>query len=74
MIHTTCGWKLLVRWKDKSGSWMPLKDMKELYHAETVYFDEVCGIDVEPDFVWWVPFTLSQKYYHWKSESTIHLT
>ena len=23
------GWKLLVRWKDGSESWMPLKDMKE---------------------------------------------
>ena len=25
---TTCGWKLLVRWKDGSESWIPLKDMK----------------------------------------------
>ena len=26
---TTSGWKILVRWKDKTESWIPLKDMKE---------------------------------------------
>ena len=25
---TTCGWKLLVRWKDGSESWIHLKDIK----------------------------------------------
>ena len=24
---TTCGWKPLVRWKDRSESWIPLKDV-----------------------------------------------
>ena len=26
--RTTLGWKLLVRWKDDTESWIPLKDMK----------------------------------------------
>ena len=28
MRHTTCGWKMLIRWKDGSETWMPLKDLK----------------------------------------------
>eukprot|EP00957_Ditylum_brightwellii_P104734 7981788-Ditylum_brightwellii.AAC.1 len=29
MRKTTVGWLLLVKWKDNSESWIPLKDMKE---------------------------------------------
>ena len=25
----TCGWKLLIQWRDGSEQWIPLKDMKE---------------------------------------------
>ena len=26
---TTCGWKLLVKWRDEQKSWIDLKDLKE---------------------------------------------
>ena len=25
---TTCGWSLLIQWKDETESWLPLKDLK----------------------------------------------
>ena len=27
--RTTSGWKLLVKWKDSSVDWVPLKDLKQ---------------------------------------------
>jgi len=48
---TTCGWKLLVRWKDGSKSWIPLKDMKESHPVEIAKFVKARGIDREPAFV-----------------------
>ena len=32
---TTKGWDMLVRWKDGSQSWIPLKDVKESNPLET---------------------------------------
>ena len=61
MRHTTCGWKMLVRWKDNSETWMPLKDMKESYPIETAEFAKARGIDDEPAFAWWVPYTLRKR-------------
>ena len=31
---TTCGWKLLIRWKDGSESWIHLKNLKEFHPVE----------------------------------------
>ena len=30
----TCGWKLLVEWKDGSFDWVPLKDLKQSNQVE----------------------------------------
>ena len=35
---TTCGWKLLVRWKDGSESWVHLKDLKESHPVNTAEY------------------------------------
>ena len=35
---TTCGWKLLVKWKDKTESWIPLCHMKESHPVEVAEF------------------------------------
>ena len=61
MRHTTCGWKLLVRWKDNSESWVPLKDMKESHPIETAEFAKARDIDDEPAFLWWMPYTLRKR-------------
>ena len=58
---TTVGWKLLVQWKDGSESWVPLKDMKESHPVEVAEFAKARGIDQEPAFCWWVPYTLRKR-------------
>ena len=58
---TTQGWKLLVKWKDGSEQWIPLKDMKESHPVETAEFAVARGIDSEPAFAWWVPYTLRKR-------------
>jgi hypothetical protein len=58
---TTTGWKLLVKWKDQSESWIHLKDMKESHPVEVAEFAKARGIADEPAFVWWVPYTLRKR-------------
>ena len=40
--RTTCGWKLLVGWKDVSVDWVPLKDLK---HPNPVEMDEYAVVN-----------------------------
>ena len=58
---TTSGWHLLVRWKDQSESWVPLKDMKESHPVDVAEFAKARGIHEEPAFAWWVPYTLRKR-------------
>ena len=58
---TTQGWKLLVKWKDGSETWIPLKDLKESHPVEVAEFSKARGIDDEPAFAWWVPYTLRKR-------------
>ena len=44
LSKTTCGWKLITRWKDGSESWIPLKDMKESHPVESAKFAKARGI------------------------------
>jgi hypothetical protein len=37
-MRTTRGWKLCVRWKDDSTSWIPLKDLKESHPVQVVEY------------------------------------
>ena len=55
---TTCGWKLLDRWKDGSESWVHLKDLKEVYPVELAEYAKARGLVNELTFAWWVPYTL----------------
>ena len=58
---TTKGWSFLVNWKDGTQSWIPLKDIKESYPIEVAEFAKSRGIEGEPAFAWWVPFTLKKR-------------
>ena len=58
---TTQGWKLLVRWADDTESWIPLADMKESHPVDVAEFAKARGIDKEPAFAWWVPYTLRKR-------------
>ena len=59
--HTTSGWKLLVLWKNGQEEWVPLKRMKEIYPLEVADFAKSTGIDDQPAFSWWVPYTLRKR-------------
>ena len=58
---TMKGWKLLIKWKDKSKAWINLADMKEAHPVETAEYARARGISNEPAFAWWVPYTLRQR-------------
>ena len=58
---TTKGWKLLIKWKDKSKAWINLTDMKEAHPVETAEYARARGILNEPAFAWWVPYTLRKR-------------
>ena len=58
---TTKGWKLLIKWKDKSRAWINLADMKEAHPVETAEYAKARGISNELAFAWWVPYTLRKR-------------
>ena len=58
---TTKGWKLLVRWKDGTENWIKLCDLKESHPVDVAEFAKARGIDKEPAFAWWVPYTLRKR-------------
>ena len=59
--QTTVGWKLLVTWKDGSETWLPLKILKESNPVDVAEFAKAKGIEDEPAFAWWVPYTLRKR-------------
>ena len=61
MCKTTAGWKLLVKWRDQSESWVKLSDLKESHPVETAEFAKLSGLHDEPGFAWWVPHTLKKR-------------
>ena len=58
---TMKGWKLLIKWKDKSKAWINLADMKEAHLVKTAEYARARGISNEPTFAWWVPYTLRKR-------------
>lgn len=59
--RTTKGHYFLVAWKDGTESWIPLKELKETNPVDIAEFTKLKGIDDEPAFQWWVPYTLRKK-------------
>eukprot|EP00957_Ditylum_brightwellii_P085739 6523067-Ditylum_brightwellii.AAC.1 len=57
---TTSGWKLQIIWKDKSESWVYLKDIKESHPSKVAEYERAQGIADEPAVVWWAPCTLKK--------------
>ena len=61
MRQTTQGWKLLIKFKDDSEQWVPLKLLKETNPVDVAEFAEAKGISEEPAFAYWVPYTLRRR-------------
>ena len=49
-VQTKNGWELLIKWKDKSESWIKLADMKESHPVQVAEYARARGIDKEPAF------------------------
>ena len=49
---TTWGWDLLVKWKDGSTSWVPLKDLKESNPIELAKYAMANHLQDEAAFAW----------------------
>jgi hypothetical protein len=59
--RTTRGWKLCVRWKDDSTSWIPLKDLKESHPVQVAEYAVANKLVSEPAFNWWVKTVLRRR-------------
>ena len=58
---TTVGWKLLIKFRDGSEQWIPLKVLKETNPVQVAEFAVARGIQDEPAFKYWVPFVLRKR-------------
>ena len=52
---------MLIRYKDSSTTWVPLKDMKESYPVQVSEYAVLTKIQEEPAFAWWVPRVLQKS-------------
>ena len=58
---STRGWKILVRWKDESEEWIPLRILKESYPCQLATYAVANNLVEEPAFAWWVLYTLQKS-------------
>ena len=59
--ETTKGWELLLKWKDGSETWVPLKDAKESFPLQVAEYSVQARIQEEPAFAWWVPHVFKKR-------------
>ena len=57
----TQGWKLRVVQKDGSKTCIHIKDTKEENPVHVAELAKAKGIDDEPEFSWWLPYTLRKR-------------
>ena len=57
----TCGWKLLVEWKDSSVDWVPLKYLRQSNKVDLAEYAVENEISGEPAISWWVKETLQHR-------------
>jgi hypothetical protein len=57
---TTKGWKMLVKWKDGTSTWVPLKDLNDSNPIKVVEYAVANKLVSVPAFTWWVPTVLRQ--------------
>ena len=50
-----------MKWSDGSTSWIDLKVLKESNPVDVAEFAVARGIQDEPAFAWWVPYTMRKR-------------
>ena len=61
MRQSTIGWHLLVKWRDGTSEWIPLKKLKEHFPVEVAEFSVARNIDSEPAFAYWIKHVLKKR-------------
>ena len=61
MRETTFGWTFLVQWSDGTRQWIDLKVLKESNPVKVGEYVIAHGIQDEPAFAWWVPYTVRKR-------------
>ena len=59
--QTTVGWSFNVKWKDGTLDQVPLKIPKESNPVDIAEYAVARGIEDEPVFAWWIPYTLRKR-------------
>ena len=59
--QTTVGWTFHIKWKDGSMNWVPLSTLKESNPVDIADYVVARGLEKEPAFAWWVPYTLRKR-------------
>ena len=59
--HTTVGWLFPIKWKNGPKKWVHLKVLKESNPVDVAEYVTARGIEQEPSFAWWVPYTLRKR-------------
>ena len=59
--QTTVGWSFLVEWNDGTRQWIDLKLLKESNPVQVGEYVIARGIQDEPAFAWWVPYTMRKR-------------
>jgi hypothetical protein len=52
---------LLVQWYDGTKQWITLSVLKESNPVDIAEYVTAHGIDKEPAFAWWIPYTLRKR-------------
>ena len=60
-VVTTKGWEVQVRWRDKSTSWISLKDAKDGDPLGLAELAMAMKVHNEPAFKWWIKHALRQR-------------
>ena len=59
--QTTAGWAFQIKWKNGPKSWFKLEELKESNSVDVAEYVTARGIEQEPSFAWWVPYTLHKR-------------
>ena len=61
MRQSTNGWSFHIKWRYGTTSWVDLKDLKETHPVDKADYATDRGIQDEPAFAWWLPYTLRKQ-------------